>query len=259
MGLFSKPLPAVVPVPPASLDEHFRQARDARRREVRRERRFGMTKTAAIVALAGYAGWLIWRNEQLVRLAAENANRVIYVYAGENGTLTNSAAYSSLPVKFQTDNVLNSLWNYVYWRECWSPAEAPRAYYNVQRMSDERVRKEWLEYMANSNELSPQNRLGKRNRYYTCEPIAYNPSGEENNRYEFRFMRYEHDPQGRRDAGISMHVTVAFRTGVYPTDEQGWIDRTVYNAPGLQIWNYPGARPDAVQQHLLVQAGDTAK
>src|SRR3982751_1665776 len=110
MGLFAKRLPDVVPVPPAALDEHFRQARDARRREVRRERRFGMTKTAAIVALTGYAGFLMWRNEQLVRLAAENANRVIYVYAGEGGTLTNSAAYSSLPVKFQTDNVLNSLW-----------------------------------------------------------------------------------------------------------------------------------------------------
>ncbi|MDO9713256.1 VirB8/TrbF family protein [Paracraurococcus lichenis] len=254
MSWFSRPLPVVAPVPPAGLDDHFRAALAANRRMARRERSYVLGVAALAAGLAVACGYLLYRNEKLVELAAANALRVVYVYTREDGSQVHSAAYSSLPVKFQTDNTLNSLWNYVWWRECWNPAEAPRAFVNVQRMSDERVGKEWREVMANSNKLAPQNRLGPRGAYYTCEPIAYAPVGSDNDRYEFRFLRREVD-RGRPDQGISMHVTVAYRTGVYPDDEYGWIDRTVFNAPGIQVWSYPGARPDAVQQHLITQNG----
>lgn len=239
-----------VPVPHHRKDEHYEAAVKARRKEEKRERRFGAAKSLALAGLLAYAAFLSWENRTLTSLAASNANRVVYVTLRDDGALVNTAMYTSLPPKWQSDNRLNTLWNYVFWRECYSESEAPRAYYNVQRMSDDRVKREWIGHMSLDNPNSPRNKVGKKRHYYTCEPVGYAPVGSEDNRFVFRFKRYEHDNQGRRDEGIMMHVPVAFRTGVYPKDEDAWIDKTVFNAPGVQVWEYPGARPDALQDHL---------
>ena len=68
--------------------------------------------------------------------------------------------------------------------------------------------------MSKDNPDSPRNKLGKKNHYYTCDPISYAPVGSDDDRFEFRFMRYHHNERGFKDRGISMHVTVQFRTGV---------------------------------------------
>jgi VirB8 protein len=245
----------VVPVPEAALQEHYAAALQARQRDERRERRSGASKNAAILLLVGCAGFLTWRNERLAEIAAANANKAVYVTLRDDGTLINSVAYTSLPQRYREDNRLNTLWNYVFWRECYSRAEAPRAYYNVQRMSDDRVRKEWVTHFSRSNPTSPQNLLGAKGHYYTCEPVGYAPVGADGDRYQFRFMRFEHDDMGRKDQGILMYATVAFRTGVYDDGPNGWIDRVVFNGPGIQVWEYPGARPEGLQPHLLVNAG----
>jgi type IV secretory pathway component VirB8 len=249
MRLFGKSR-AVVPVTKDSLPDFMARVPQVQLKAARRERRFGNAKSALILLLLGYAGWKEYRYEQMAKIAAENANRAIYVTLRDDGTLTNSVVFTALPQHIREDNTLNTLWNYVYWRECYSRAEAPRAKVAVQRMSDNRVRREWLEAISESNPKSPHNTHGKQGKHYECEIISYTPVGSENNRYAFRFMRYEVDKTGRRDRGISMTAPVGYRTGVYPTEADGWKDKVTFNAPGLQVWEYQGARPDAVQEHL---------
>lgn len=251
----SATMPAVLPVPMEDLPSHFQRAVQIRAKEEKRERRFGATKTALLVVVGAYAAYLTYRNEQLVTLAADNANRVIYNTIRDDGTLVSTAMYTSLPPKVQGDNTLNSLWNYVFWRECYSAAEAPRANYNVQRMSDERVGREWREYISPANERSPQNALGKRRHYFQCEPVSYAPIGTEGNRYNFRFMRHRVNEQGQRVESVMMYAAMAYRLGIYPTDENAWIDRTVFNAAGVQVWEYPGAYPEGVQPNVRRVAG----
>lgn len=246
---------AIVPVPEQSLPEHYKLAMESQKRSTRREKSYSAVKSMAILLLGGGCAFLTWRNEQLVKLAADNANRVIYNTIRDDGLLMNSAVYTALPAKFQTDNTLNTLWWYVQWRECYNASEAPRAHYAVQRMSDDRVAKEWRQYIDQRNPNSPQVALGKKGAYYSCDPVQYTPIGRDGDRYGFRFMRYEVDNRGQRDRGIMMYAPLAFRTGIYDSGPDGWRDRVVFNAAGVQVWEYRGAEPEAVQSHLMVNAG----
>lgn len=39
--------------------------------------------------------------------------------------------YRALPARFQTDNTLNALWDYVFWQECFSEASRVTANHHV--------------------------------------------------------------------------------------------------------------------------------
>ena len=41
-------------------------------------------------------------------------------------------------------------------------------------------------------------------------------------------------------------VTLRYRTGIYPANDKrrAWLDRTTFNAPGVQVLDYPGAKPE---------------
>jgi hypothetical protein len=43
-------------------------------------------------------------------------------------------------------------------------------------------------------------------------------------------------------------VTVQYRTGVYPQQDprRAWLDRVSFNAAGVQVIEYPGAKPENV-------------
>lgn len=237
---------AITPVPAESLADHYQRAIAVRAKEDRRERRFGNAKTAAIVLLSGAVGWLAWNNGKLAEQAA--AVPVIYTTLRDDGTLVNSARYTSLPARWQTDNTLNSLWWYVFWRECYSASEAARAHYGVQKMSNERVAREWREFFTERNPQSPQVVLGRRNSYQRCEPVSYAPIGRDGDRMSFRFERWTVDSRGNDGARTTMYASLAYRTGIFdPDPETGWKDRVTFNAPGIQVWEYPGAFAEGVQ------------
>jgi hypothetical protein len=249
---------SLAPVPQDKLQQQFGGAVAAWKADRRRDRRYAFTLFAGVALLTGYSAFISWENRKLAQLAAENANRVIYVTLRDDGTLVNSVMYTSLPPKWTSDNRLNTLWDYVFFRECYSESSSPRDYYIVQRMSDTRVRTEYINHMSKENPNSPRNKLGKLGHYFSCDPISYTPVGSDDDRFEFRFMRYHHNERGFKDRGISMHVAVQFRTGIWPSDEHAWKDKSVWNAPGIQVIEYPGARPDAVQHHLLSDANAAA-
>lgn len=229
---------AAAPVKREDLDGFLKRALPIVESEQRRERRFGNAKTGLILLFAGFAGWNMWRNDQLTEAVIKASNRVIYSVGRDDGTLVNSEMYRALPARFQTDNTLNALWDYVFWQECFSEASRVTANHHVQEMSDERVQNEWLAFFGRKNPDSPQNTLGSRGAYHDCQPVSYSPLGHENDSYLFRFTRTEVDNKGNRSRPVNMFSTVKFRTGVYANKPDAWIARVTYNAPGVQVWEY---------------------
>ena len=80
--------------------QQFAGAVAAWKADRRRDRRYAFTLFAGVALLTGYGAFLSWENRKLVQLAAENANRVIFVTLRDDGTLVNSVMYTSLPPKW---------------------------------------------------------------------------------------------------------------------------------------------------------------
>lgn len=241
-----KPAPQIVPVPAAELGGHYQRVVDAQRRASRRERQVGAGKNAAILLLATGLAWTVWNNGRLAEKVSDI--QTVYVTLRDDGTLVNSVSYTSLPPAVTQDNKLNSLWTYVEARECYSRSEASRAFYIGQKMSDPRVRTEWVNHFSLRNPTSPQHLLGEKGAYHRCSFVSIAPLGGRQDAYQIRFTRQEVDANGRGGPVVMMVTSVAYRSGVYDPDPQaGWVDRVTFNAPGIQVWEYPGARPEGVQ------------
>jgi hypothetical protein len=119
-------------------------------------------------------------------------------------------------------------------------------------MSDERVGRQVKEQFALANPQAPQHVYGEHNVTVQCDLVdPPEPIGDlSNNQYLFRFRRWEQDPRSLPAAASQAQapfysVTVRFRTGIYPQDDprRAWLDRTTFNAPGVQVIDYPGAKP----------------
>jgi hypothetical protein len=127
---------------------------------------------------------------------------------------------------------------------------------------DEHVGKQVKEQFDLNNPQAPQHVYGDHKITVQCElvdPPA--PIGNTllNNEYMFRFRRWEEtDRTTRADitAAPFYTVTVKFRTGIYPADDmrRAWLDRTTFNAPGVQVIDYPGAKPENAVSHVKVRS-----
>ena len=55
------------------------------------------------------------------------------------------------------------------------------------------------------------------------------------------------DPDGS-GGGPFYTVTLQYRTGVYPQQDprRAWLDRVSFNAAGVQVIEYPGAKPENI-------------
>jgi hypothetical protein len=232
-------------IPPERIDERYEEVKKRHAAAVRRERRFDVAKTTAIIGLGGLCAALGLSN---MRLAEKAANvQVVYATLRDDGTLTNSVLFSSLPDKDRTDSaVINSLWTYVQARECYSRTAFPKSYYIAQAMSDARVGREWRDYVSLENKQSPQRVYGERAIVVQCSFVKFAPIGSDGDRYEFTFDRWEEDEHGRTPP-VRYAANLLFRTGVYAKDPQrGWVDKVTFNAPGVQVIEYPGAKPEGV-------------
>lgn len=83
--------------------------------------------------------------------------------------------------------------------------------------------------------------------------------GANGDTYFFRFRRWLDNsrttPAEIANAPI-YSVAVRYRTGVYPDDpRRAWVDRSTFNAPGVQVLDYPGAQPENVRPAMRVSQG----
>ena len=215
--------------------------------------RAGRRKTAArVVMIAGLAvglGWTVYNNGAMAtKLATRDT---VYGMVQANGEVIASTHYTEIPpAAKQEEQIQNALWTYAQARDCYGSSFPVRQYYIAQAMSDEAVGRQVKEQFALSNPNAPQHVYGEHGITVQCELVdPPTPIGDPGNHaYLFRFRRWEQTAKTTA-ADMAMAsfytVTVQFRTGVYPENDprRAWLDRTTFNAPGVQVIESPGAKP----------------
>lgn len=222
--------------------------------QVRRAGRASSAKTFSIGVLSIGVGWLVYSNGQLSsRIAGKD---VVYAMVQPNGEIIASTHYSEIPLvtKSQDEAIQNALWTYVQARDCYGSSSPLRQFYIAQTMSDMTVAKQVTNQSAFANPNAPQHIYGEKGVTVQCDLIdPPAPIGDRsNNQYMFRFRRWEQGPRSTPDEAAAApiyNVTMRFRLGIYPQDDprRAWLDRTTFNAPGVQVIDYPGAKPENAQ------------
>ena len=242
-----------MPDPRSELRQHLEERALTVRKQhaaaVRGQRRAGQAKNLAIAALGAGLAWAVFNNNRLAQLAA--TRDTVYGIVQPNGEVVSSIHYSELPpAARQEEAVQNALWTYVQARDCYGSSSFTRQAYIAQAMSEERVARQVRAAFILANPLAPQHVYGEKGITVQCELVdPPTPVGDDGNQYLFRFRRWEDD--GRTTGAVMAtaavySVTARYRTGIYPTDDKrrAWLDRTTFNAPGVQVLDYPGAKPE---------------
>jgi hypothetical protein len=218
--------------------------------KVQSSRRTDTAKNIALVALALGCAWTVYSNGELADQVAHRDT--VYALIQPNGEVIASTHYADVaPAATQEQQIQNALWTYVQARDCFGSSSVVRQFYIAQSMSDERVGKQVKDQFALTNPQAPQHVYGEHNITVQCElvdPPA--PIGDPlNHQYLFRFRRWEETSrttQADIAAAPFYTVTARFRSGIYPEDDKrrAWLDRTTFNAAGVQVIEYPGAKPE---------------
>lgn len=193
-------------------------------------------------------GWSVYNMNILAEKAA--SRDTVYAVREANGEWTSSQHYDDVvPAANKEQDVQNALWTYVQARDCYGSTSFIRQAYISYAMSDEAVGKQIHAALLLANPDAPQHVYGDHGIAVQCELVdPPTPVGENNNQYLFRFRRWEdsgpNKPNSLADAPIYT-ATVRYRTGIYPDVDKrrAWLDRVTFNAPGVQVVQYSGAKP----------------
>jgi hypothetical protein len=218
--------------------------------KIQSSRRAETAKNIALVGLSLGLAWTVYSNGELADQVAHRD--AVYALIQPNGEVISSTHYADVPpAATQEQQIQNAIWTYVQARDCYGSSSIVRQYYIAQSMSDERVGKQVKEQFALTNPQAPQHIYGEHGITVQCElvdPPA--PIGDPlNHQYLFRFRRWEEGPRTTPAdvaAAPFYTVTVQFRAGIYPQDDKrrAWLDRVTFNAAGVQVIEYPGAKPE---------------
>jgi hypothetical protein len=231
------------------LDERAANVRKQHAAAVRGQRRTGQAKNLAIAGLSLGLAWSTYNNNRLAQLAA--TRDTVYAAIQADGEVITSTHYADVaPAAKQEEAVQNALWSYVQARDCYGSSSFTRQAYLAQAMSEERVARQVKASFVLSNPQAPQHTYGEKGVTVQCELVdPPTPIGDDGNQYLFRFRRWEDDGRtGNGSMGTApvYSVTTRYRTGIYPADDKrrAWLDRATFNAPGVQVLDYPGAKPE---------------
>lgn len=231
--------------PPARTAAQQRMA-EVRGKLAREQRSDAWLKRGLVLSTLGFAAAWGWSSYNAGKLAEQVARKeVVYATMRDDGTITNSVSWDAQPLDVKRDNRLNALWQYVRSRECYSAANASVDWAIVQNMSDARVNREYKDWFRPTNPQSPQVIYGPKGIRIDCEFVGLISDENDPDNYKVRFDRTEVGPTGAGKP-VRYVATVRFRTGVYdPDPKRGWVARVTFNAPGVQVWEYPAIRPEA--------------
>src|SRR4051794_28517300 len=102
-------------------EERFAETRRLTRAAIRREKRYDWLLSIGFLGALGLLGWVSHSNGRLAQRAADH--EVVFVTLRDDGTLVNSASFSSLPESAkQAAAITSAAWGYVEARECYSKA-----------------------------------------------------------------------------------------------------------------------------------------
>jgi type IV secretory pathway component VirB8 len=166
----------------------------------------------------------------------------IVVYQREDGTVTNTVSWESLPESVRTDTTINTLWAYVEARESWSEANAEHSWTVVSAMSAPDVRKQFQAAYSLDNPDSPASRY-KDGTTVSIKFVHWQQTAPDPSRFDFDRVEQHRGlmpaPPVRYDA------TVTFVSNVPLPESKQW-QRWTFNAPLIQVTAYPGAQREGV-------------
>jgi type IV secretion system protein VirB8 len=232
-------------LPKSEFERIYAATQKRRADQERRERRTGQFKSVLIGALV-----LAVAGEGLVIAARSRTDPpMVFVYQRDDGSVTNSLSYASLPEAVKGKAAINALWTYVRLRESWSAAEAEYAWNVVSAMSSKDVRDQYQTWQEDKA-IAPRKLYGEDGQVRT-DFISYAPvcdgdkagACDNPDRMMFRFDRSERRGQAWLKP-VRYSVTLRFR---HVPRLPVWLVATV-NSPGIVITDYPGAQPEGVPQ-----------
>ena len=207
--------------------------------QVKAGRRDLLLKGVAIASLpVAASGWLAWALKPRIEQAVE------FVPVREDGTIARVYQLETLPPEAQRDLAVNAIWNYVRLRESYSSGMADYAYRVVSAMSSEPVRRAYQEASHPKNPASPWAVYGSkvtvRADYVSHDDLPL-PQGYSGNPpgYAFVFRRTETREAAPPDTKLYRASVRVHRNVPGFSAEQ----RFEFNAPAVQVWEYPGAYP----------------
>lgn len=249
---------ADIVIPRAVLRHEYGKTMARRGRQEATRRRWENGKTAVIVGQFAVIGCL---GLAVAYLADQYRIEVIHTFQRDDGTVTNSASWSSLPDAVKANSAINVLWQYVELWEGYSSANAERAWNIISALSTEQVRKDFQAFAGRDNPRSPRNVYGERDlvdvEFVSLTPVCTKDpcNAETSDAYQYRFNRRE------RIAGVwskpELRVaTLRFRRLTDAARKRlPWWQVATFNNAGVQVWEYPGSKPEGIAGRTPAQQG----
>jgi type IV secretory pathway component VirB8 len=239
---------AEVVLPAAELQRLYTERRREDTRKARRDRRSrwlsGGTTLALLAVCAAQATAIT------LMLPLEKPVPII-VYQRADGTVVNTVEWASLPREVQEDTTVNVVWNYVQQRESWSEGNAGWAWTVVSAMSSPPVRDRFQAWYRKENPDSPartyRDGTTVEARYVNWAPVCPPEDGCRGAppAYRFWFDRVETPPGGMPRPPVRYAVTARIARNVPLPKDRIW-QRWTFNAPLVQVIEYPGAQREGV-------------
>ena len=232
-------------IPKSDFERIYAETQKRQAAKERRERRTGKVKSALIgVLVLAVAG-----EGLVIAVKAQSDPVTVFVYQRDDGSVTNSISYASLPASVKGKAEINALWAYVRLRESWSAPEAEYAWNVVSAMSSKDVREQYQSWI-DDKATGPKKAFGEDGQVRT-DFVSFAPvcdadvlgACDNPDRMMFRFDRSERRGQSWSKP-IRYSVTLRFK---HVPRLPVWLVATV-NSPGVVITDYPGAQPEGVPQ-----------
>jgi type IV secretory pathway component VirB8 len=177
----------------------------------------------------------------------------VFITIRADGTPVSTVQWADLPQEVRSNAVVNTAWTYVMDRESWSVANSGWAYQVVSAMSSPLVRDQFQAWYDPSNPKSPA-RMYKDGTtvsidYKHWEPLCPQAgcASSEPEGYRFWFDRIETPPDAPPKPPVRFSATVRVQVNVPLPQDRMW-QRWTFNAPQIQVTEYPGPRREGVAQ-----------
>lgn len=239
-----------VVIPAAELERVYQEQKAERSRLQRRERikKIITGSTIAIQSLV-IAGLVA----TIVMILPLKKLVTVVVYQRDDGTVTNTARWETLPKQVREDTTVNVVWSYVQQRESWSAGNAGWAWTLVSAMSSPKVREAFQAWYRADNPQSPYQTykdMTVEARFVRWEPICPVETAclkEGAPAYRIWFDRVETNSDGKQLPPVRYAVTVGIKRNVPIPEDRIW-QRWTFNAPQIQVIEYPGAQREGVSK-----------
>jgi type IV secretory pathway component VirB8 len=239
---------AEIVIPADQLQQLYQDKKREQAREARRDHLKRILNTTTVLALLGVCGA---QAAAIATMLPLEKLVPIIVYQRSDGTVVNTVEWASLPREVQEDTTVNVAWNYVQQRESWSEGNAGWAWTVVSAMSSPQVREGFQSWYRRENPDSPartyRDGTTVEARYVNwsaiCPPVEGCTGAPP--AYRFWFDRIETLPNGVSKPPVRYAVTVRIARNVPLPKDRMW-QRWTFNAPLIQVVEYPGAQREGV-------------